>query len=188
MGLILTGAILVLFYIAKIFFPEFIVGVAEIPSIVKFGNFVQSNKWYLHIFNIISGYVHGHILYCACSRRKFLSLIGNIVLVSQLILLRFISELYPLQYNTLNCALMAIAPFLICLFDKNLRKETFISTMVCFSTEIAFEFLSLAVRNLLLMTTKPNAVTFLVLMVDLLIWRILLYLFFNNKNEIKGGQ
>ena len=36
MGLILFGAILVAFYLAKIFFPEFIVGVAEIPAIVNF--------------------------------------------------------------------------------------------------------------------------------------------------------
>ena len=34
MGLILCGVLLVAFYVAKIFFPEFIVGVAEEPAIV----------------------------------------------------------------------------------------------------------------------------------------------------------
>ena len=37
MGLILCGVLLVAFYLAKIFFPEFIVCVAEIPAIVNFG-------------------------------------------------------------------------------------------------------------------------------------------------------
>ena len=44
MGLILFGAILVAFYLAKIFFPEFIVGVAEIPAIVNFGNLIDGER------------------------------------------------------------------------------------------------------------------------------------------------
>lgn len=186
MGLILTSAILVLFYIAKIFFPELIVGVAEISFFVKLGNFVQSNKWYLHIFNFITGYVHGYIFFCACIRKTHLNWKNNLILAAELILLRLFSEFYPTQYTTFSCAFMAITPFFMCLFDKNLGKDTFTSTIVCFSLELAFEFLSLVVRNLLVMTTQPNAVTVLVLMIDVFIWRIMLYLFFNNKNKIKG--
>ena len=52
MGLILFGAILIAFYIVKIFFPQFIVGVAEIPSIVAFGNYVDSHEWAKQLFNI----------------------------------------------------------------------------------------------------------------------------------------
>lgn len=53
MGLILFGAILVAFYLAKIFFPEFIVGVAEIPAIVNFGNLIDGNIIFRNIANII---------------------------------------------------------------------------------------------------------------------------------------
>ena len=56
MGLILFGVILVAFYVAKIFFPEFIVGVAEIPEIVKFGTLIDSNIIYRSIFDILSLY------------------------------------------------------------------------------------------------------------------------------------
>ena len=111
MGLILTGVILGVFYFAKICFPEWIIGVAETEELVKFGNFVQSNKFYLHIFNIVSGYIHTYILYCACTRKPFLSWKGNVVLISQLILLRVISEFYPLQYNVMNVTFLAVAPF-----------------------------------------------------------------------------
>ena len=51
MGLILFGVLLVAFYVAKIFFPQFIVGVAQTPSIVKFGTYVDSNNIYIYLFN-----------------------------------------------------------------------------------------------------------------------------------------
>lgn len=186
MGLILTGAILVLFYIAKIFFPEFIIEIAETPRIVAIGNFVQSNKWYLHIFNFITGYAYGYILCCACVRKKYLNWKSNLVLFIVSLILILISEFYPLQYVSLNCASMVIAPFFMCLFNDNLSKETFISTIVCFSIELLFEFLSLTIRNLLIMTIEQNVVSMFILMIDLFIWRILLYLFFNNKTKNKG--
>ena len=50
MGLILCGVLLVAFYLAKIFFPEFIVGVAEIPAIVNFALLVM-----VFLFNKLSG-------------------------------------------------------------------------------------------------------------------------------------
>ena len=186
MGLILTGAILVLFYIAKIFFPSIIIEIAEIPAFVKLGNFVQSNKWYLHIFNFITGYVHGYIFFCACIRKTHLNWKNNVILAVELILLSLLQEFYPLQYTSFSCAFMAITPFCMCIFDKKLSKETFVSTMACFSLELFFEFFSLVVRNLLTMTTEVNAISFLVLMIDLFIWRVLLYLFFNSKNKEKG--
>ena len=183
MGLILCGALLVAFYVAKIFFPELIVGVAEIPAFVELGTFVQSNKWYLHIFNFITGYIHGYILYCACLRKPYLSWKGNSVLAGSLVLLALVMEFFPLQYSIVNCTFMAVMPFLVCLIENNVSKETFISTMCCFGLEIAFELLSVAVRDLTTMTIQPNAVSMLILMIDLLIWRIMLYLFFNNKNK-----
>lgn len=183
MGLMLMGAILVAFYVLKIFFPDLIIELAETERLVEFGTFIQSNKWYLHIFNVVTGYVHGYILYCACIRKPYLSWKGNVVLVSQLILLSLINEFYATQYSTLNVAFMCIAPFFICLWEKNITKDTFISTIACFGLELGFEFFSLVVRNLLVMTTYPNVVSFLVLMIDLVIWRVMLYLFFNTKNK-----
>lgn len=183
MGLILCGAMLLLFYIAKLFFTQWIIGVAELPRIVSFGNFVQSNKWYLHIFNALLGYVHAYILYSACTRKPFLSWKGNVVLISQLILLRFISEFYPTQYNSLNVAFMMLAPFFICVWEKDLNKDTFVSCTSCFGLEIGFEFLSLAVRNLMAMTNMINVATVSIMVIDVFIWRIILYLFFNYKND-----
>ena len=186
MGLILCGAILVAFYVLKIFFPHFIIKVAEIPRLVKFGNWVQSNKWYLHIFNFITGYIHGYILFCACIRSKVLNWKENLILFLELTLLNIILEFYPIQYSPLSCAFMAITPFIMCVFSHKLSKETFISTLVCFSLELAFEFFSIAVRDLISITPCVNVMIVLILMIDVFIWRIILYLFFNYKNTKKG--
>lgn len=188
MGLILCGIFLVLFYVAKIFFPEFIIGIAETPRIVELGVAIQSNKWYLHIFNFIIGFFYGYVFCCACCRTNKLNWKGNLILVGELLLLRLINEFYPLQYSTLNLVGMVIVPFLVGLVNNTLSKETFISTMACFGIEFAFEFLSLVVRDLTTITTQLNIVSVLVLLIDGLIWRILLYLFFNYKNKNKEKE
>lgn len=188
MGLILCGVLLVTFYILKIFFPEFIIGVAETPRVVKFGRIIQSNKIYLHAFNFVIGYIYGYIHYCACCRTYKLNIKSNLILVGVLILLRLISEFYPTQYLSLNCASIVITPFLMCYANKNLSKETFCSTLFCFIIELGFEFFSLAVRDLTVMTSNPNVVSFIILLIDSFIWRIMLYLFYNYKTIKKEDK
>ena len=186
MGLILFGALLIAFYIAKIFFPEFIIGVAETPRIVKIGTIIQSNKWYLHLFNIITGYIYGYILFCACCRTYKLNCKGNLILLSSLLVLAFVMEFYPEHYNTINYFVLVITPFFICLSNKNVTKETFTSTAICFSLDLVFQVFSLLVRNLPLMANQPNIITILILLIDGFIWRIIFYLFFNYKIKEKG--
>ena len=77
MGLILCGVLLVAFYVAKIFFPQFIIGIAETPRLVEIGTSIQSNKWYLHLFNFAVGYIHGYIMCCTCCRTYKLNWKGN---------------------------------------------------------------------------------------------------------------
>jgi hypothetical protein len=72
MGLILFGAILIALYVAKIFFPEFIVGIAEIESVVKFGEYVDTHLWAYYLFTSITSFVIAYFYCCACCRRKYL--------------------------------------------------------------------------------------------------------------------
>lgn len=183
MGLILCGSLLVLFYIAKLFFPQFIIGVAEVPNIIKIGNYIQNHKWCYHIFNIIIAYLGGYIYCCACCRTKILNMKGNLVLLSVIILLRLISIFIPEQYNALNYAIFCLLPFLICCFNKTLNKQTFISTIVCFSVDIISQVFSAEIRNLFVFATHINPATMIILLIDTWIWRSLLYCFFNYKKE-----
>ena len=143
MGLILFGAILIAFYVLKIFFPEFIIGVAETPKIVELGTIIQNNKWYLRLFNLFIGYTHGYIYCCACCRVGKLDWKGNVILLVANIVLLLIMEFYPEYYNTLNYVGFISTPFLICLATKKLNNETFISTAVCFCADLTIQILSL---------------------------------------------
>lgn len=188
MGLILCGVLLVAFYVIKIIYPEFIIGIAETPRLVEIGTKIQSNKWYLHIFNFIVNCIYGYILCCACCRTYRLNWNGKIIFLIFSIFLRLIAEFYPEYYTTMNYIYLIITPYTICAVNKTLSKDTFTSTILCFCADLFFQILSLIVRNLPLLTTKGNVITFLILLIDSLIWRIILYLFFNYKNNIKGDE
>ena len=186
MGLILCGAILVLFYVAKIFFPQFIVGVAEIPSIVAFGEYVDTNKWAYYIVVPLYSYISGYFLFCACCKTYKMNWKGNVVLVSSIVISLLIQKFLPNIYAPYNYVSLVAQPFIILCVNKQISKETFISVCVCFIVDVMSQALSMQIRDIVMMTTKINFATFNMLLIDGLIWRILLYLFFNNKNK-KGG-
>lgn len=183
MGLILFGALLIAFYIAKIFFPEFIVGVAEIPSIVKLGEYVDTNKWANHLFNTFSLCIIGYLYCCACCRTKTLNYKQLIVFFVYVLVLTIFSEFAIKQYTAINYVSLILVPFLMCLINKSLDKNTFISTVVCFCVDIITQVLSLSIRDITILATKINSATFFILLIDVLIWRVLLYLYFNYKKE-----
>ena len=183
MGLILCGAFLIAFYLIKIICPEFIIGIAETPRLVEIGVALQSNKWYLHLFNFVVGYIHGYLLCCACCRTYKLNWKGNLVFLCACIFLRIVSEFYPEHYTIFSFLNLILTPFIICYLNKNVNQRTFVSTILCNAFDIFCQVFSLVVRNLALISTKGNVVTYLILIIDMVIWRIMLYLFFNYKNK-----
>ena len=91
MGLILCGILLIVFYISKIFFPEWIIGVAETPEIVKFGEFVDSHWWALHLFNSLCAFIGWYAYCCACCRTNYLTKRNTLTLIGAIIVLEIIS-------------------------------------------------------------------------------------------------
>lgn len=187
MGLIIFGVILVVFYIIKIVNPSFIVGVAEIPSIVKFGNYVDTHLWAYYLFNFTICYIGGTIFYCACCRKKKLNTKQNLLHIG-FILFSFVLQKYLYEiYNPFNYVMMIILPFLMLKLENNLTKDTFTSLVCCYAIDIISQALSLQIRNIVIMTIHPNIATLTILLIDTWIWRILLYCYFNykrsNKNE-----
>lgn len=184
MGLILFGAILVAFYVAKIFFPQFIVGVAEIPSIVKFGNYVDSNKWAKHLYNVVNAFACLYFYLGACCRTYKFSWKGFCIIALDIILLRLLSELGSKYYTTINYVFMILIPFLICVVENKLNKLTFTSTTICFAVDCLSQIMSLEIRDLIPFIHNINSATFFVLMIDVFILRIMLYLFYNYKKGV----
>lgn len=183
MGFILFGAILVLFYIAKIFFPEFIVGVAELPAIVKFGNYVDTHLWAYYICEISTSFIGSYILCSACCRKAKLNWKSCVAILVVIAILKCTYRFAPNQYIATNYALFGFIPFIVCLLEKELSKETFISTSICTVIDILAQVISIFIRDVVIMAMYLNWATFTILLIDTWIWRILLYLFFNNKSK-----
>ena len=181
MGLILFGVLLLSFYILKIFFPEFIVGVAELPSIVEFGNYVDSHKWAYYLYTFVVAFAGGYLYCCACCRKNKLSLFQTLIFTIFVILLIFIQVFAPQIYVSFNYIFFVFTPFLLLYIDKNLSEKTFIATALTFSIDISAQALSLIIRNIVILTVCINSATMTILLIDGFIWRILLYLFFNYK-------
>lgn len=68
-----------------------------------------------------------------------------------------------------------------CLIQNSLNKNCFISTVVCFSVDIVTQILSLEIRDLTTLLVQFNSATFYILIIDVFIWRFLLYFYFNYK-------
>ena len=184
MGLILFFALLILFYVAKIIFPQFIVGVAEVPRIVTFGEWVDSHRWSYHLFELVWGILFYPLYICACCRMARLGLKDMGVMVLFLLFLVGISVFFPEYYFGVTTSCLVLCPFVICCMNGRLCKETFISLVFCFFVDNFSQILSMRIRDLTVMTTAVNTATFAILTIDVVIWRALLYCYF-NKNKIK---
>ena len=185
MGLILFGALLLVFYIVKTIFPQFIIGIAEMPSIVKFGNYVDTHIWANLLFSFVVAYLGGYIYYCACYRKRKLDLIENLVLIGFTLLSFLFQYVLTEIYAPYNYVVLILQPFIVLCIKKDFSSKYLVSLCVCFTVDIMSQALSLSIRNIVLMSTQLNSATMFILMIDGLIWRVLLYLFFNNKKVEK---
>jgi hypothetical protein len=187
MGLIIFGALLVGFYVLKIVCPKFIVGVAEIPSIVNFGSYVDSHLWAYYLFNGITSYLIGYVYCCACCRVKSLKIFDCFILLLLVAIpfaLPFVLPILSLVYNNI---LYILAPLVMSARSKSNTKNIFYSTTISFVVTSLAQVASLEIRGISTIISYPNTATYFVLLIDLYIWNFLLYFYFNWKGDNKNG-
>lgn len=183
MGLILFGAILIAFYVAKIFFPEFIVGVAEIPAIVNFGKYVDTHKWAGLLYHFVISYIGGYLYYAACYRKYKLNIKENLFVIIFVILNIATQYLLPKIYTPFLYSAMILQPLIVLYLENKITKNTFISVCACFVIDIMAQALSLQIRDIIMLTSQLNTATMTILLIDAYIWKALLYLYFNYRKE-----
>ena len=187
MGLILFGAILVAFYLTKLLFPKFIVGVAEIPRIVEIGNFIDSHKW---LYCIVNGFISFFTMYlfsCACCKIKLLSLLECLILAFIIAISFPIGDYLPSVSFAYNNIVYLLMPLIIILLRKEKHKNIFIPSAVCYIITSIAQSMSLVIRDISTLISYPNTATFFILIIDGTIWNVLLYLYFNYKGEKENG-
>lgn len=187
MGLIIFGAILVGLYLLKFIFPEFVVSVAQIDAVTKFGNYVDTHMWAYYLFSFVVTFIVGYFYCGACCRKKRLKGIDMVLISLMIIILFVIERLLPQYYIVFNTILMLVVPCLICIIDKKSDIKYLYSTVTTFSIYYLAQLFSLEIRNLSAMITFANTATFTILTIDFYIWVILLYNYYNFKEAKNNG-
>ena len=95
MGLIICGVLLVTVYLLKLIVPGFVVGVAEVDAVVKFGEYIDTHEWAHYIFSFIVSFATYYFYCCACCRKKMISWKDAILISVVIIGLLFVSKLLP---------------------------------------------------------------------------------------------
>jgi hypothetical protein len=183
MGLLLTGGILILLYLIKLIFPTFVVGVAELPSIVKIGVFVDTHLWANILFTIVTSFVTSYFFLCACISEKKLNYKEIIITICAIIFLTVTSGFIMEQYQMISDIVMVGLPCLFCFMRKSQGIRYMYMTGLCFAIHSISQILSLRIRDISTRIQYPNSATFTILLIDAYIWAFLLYCFSNYKKE-----
>ena len=187
MGLILFGTMLVAFYVAKIFFPEFVVGVAETPSIVKFGEFVDSHLWAYYLFNGAISFCASYLICCASCRTYKLNLSQTLVCVFAIVALFAIERFLVDLYVVANYTIMLVTPTICVKLSGKDSGKCFYPLVITLTSHWVAQAFTLRIRDISIMISYPNSATFTILVIDAFIWLVLFYLYFNYKGEQNYG-
>jgi hypothetical protein len=183
MGLILCGVLLVGFYLIKLIYPEFIIGVAQSKSIVAFGTYIDNHKWAYYIFDSSVAFLSACVYCGACCRKYKLSWKDLLIIAVWITILNIVFAIIPQHYTHINYILLISAPFVCCVLNNTVNKECFISTCICFCCDILLQLISMSIRDLTSLAVQFNSATFCILLIDGYIWRFLLYFYFNYKGD-----
>ena len=188
MGLIASGAILVFLYFLKLVFPEYYIGVAQNPNIVKFGELVDGNIWTIYLFNFVTSFVALYFYTCACCRIKKLKA-TEMAVEAGIIIGSYLVEMFlPEQSLAYNFIGYLIIPLLVACMRKLQDPKIFYSTCICFIATTFAQSLSLSIRDISTAISYPNTATYFVLLIDGYIWNILLYNYFNFRREQQWAE
>lgn len=183
MGLIICCGILLVFLLVKLISPNFVVGVAQIESVVKFGNYVDNHLWAYYLFNGLVSFAIAYFYYCACCRKKYLNKTDIIIAITQILLVFAVQKLLPEYAFSINIITMLICPAIMCFLDKQTDIKYLYSTVTCFSINSLAQIFSLQIRDISTLISYPNSATFTILTIDAFIWMVLLYNFYNFKEN-----
>ena len=174
----LVIALLLGFYVLKIFFPEQFVMSITNEHIVAFGKFVDEHLWIHIILGTITSFITYWLYTCACYKKTRLGWKACLsilcICISIQIIYYFIDSTV---FTPLSTALMLIVPAFIGADGKHIA--------VVFSIHGMSQWLSTRIRNLPFMLTNINYATIFLMGIESYFWLLLCY-FYNNYKE--GGN
>ena len=183
MGLILIVIIYAVHFILKLVCPSFIIGIAELPGVVAFGNYVDAHPWAYYLFNGAISFITYYIYCCACCRKKHLNYKECTIVLGVTILWYVLDTYIPALSVPFNYTTLIILPVTVLLMSKETDIKYLYSTAVCFIAHVFLQRCLVVIRDITPWITQPNSATFTICLIDGFIWLVGLYLFYN-----KGGK
>ena len=177
MGLLLCGAILLILYLAKLIIPQWVIGVAHLPSIVAIGEYIDTHDWAWYLTSAVVSFVSYYLMCCACAGKTKLPLADVITILVVLCMLFVIRECSSQWYPVFNLFSTLLLPVV--------TKGSFKKSIVYFAILNTLQVVTLAIREINTMITSPNFATLFVLMIDVYIFQLLFYFYQNYKKEVK---
>lgn len=183
-GLISVIAIQVLILALKFIVPEFVVGVAQIESVVKFGEYIDTHEWANLLFTFVIGFASTYFYLCACLRKRKVG-IKEIIGICVYIILSIIASKFAIDYYTLiDMMLLIILPCVFIFWNKSEDKDHLMSLSITYVVHNVAQVFSLLIRDIIFLVQYPNTATFTILAIDGIIWLVILYFYFNNIKEV----
>lgn len=179
--LILTVVFLTAMYVAKFFFPDWLVLTVCSPNVIKFGNYVDTHLWADIIATFICGFATYWLYCCACCGRWALKwwecLVILLVIGVSYTLWKFVPDI-SMHFDIVA---MLMLPLIF--------KGSFTKTVITYTIHGFAQILSLGIRHIALRMPSADFASFLILGIDMYVWLVILYLFMNyNKKENKDGS
>lgn len=183
-AIILSWATLALCFVVKIFGGNFFEIMCKNPNYKALCDYAESHFWLMYILQFISS-LYCHIFYILAiipkvklSKKEFIFVLINIA-VSPII--KYYSDIFGLIFDVW---LFIIMPLSMLKFDF---KKLLVILFACFLS-IAFQFVSLIVKNISIGIIDNSAFVSLIYGIDVYIMCLLYYLYRNfNKEKQKMG-
>lgn len=187
MGLILSFSMFAILILIKAIFPDFVLKVTQLDSIVAFGNYVDSHMWVYYIYDGIISFITYYIYCCACCRVKRLDYKKCILIVAFIFIGNLIYSFLPVLSLTISYIYMILLPTLFILMDKRTDIKYLKSTTLCFVVHSLSQILIKKIRGLDSAIMYPNSATFTLFIIDGFILLFVLFFYFNSKGGDKNG-
>ena len=184
MGLVLSFVMFGILILIKSIFPNFVIEVAQIDSVVAFGNYIDSHMWAYYLYDGIISFITYYVYCCACCRTKKLDAKKCILIIAFILVGNLIYEFLPVLSLTISYIYLLLLPTLFIAMDKKQDIKYLYSTATCFVIHAVSQILIKKIRGIDSAITYPNSATFTLLIIDGFILLFCLYFLYNKK----GGE
>ena len=173
----LSLGILICVYVAKLFFPTWVIGVATAPNIVMVGQYIDDNLWANILWSCAISFVVWYLYLCACLKKWHLNWKHILAVLGAISIFTICEHFYPILCLPIDLTLLIVIPTV---FNAKMKDVGLI-----FPIHILNQFLTLQIRGIGIGFEHVNPTVLSILVIDVFIWLTLLYLFQNYKS-IKG--